>query len=136
MTSAVKWSPFAGMKMAGFVRATYVRGRKVFENGQCWSTPAVASSSSRTDTQDQTMDNSVTDFIEKLTPALAGLFQKIRVDSATVRASPVTRSARAKRKPGRPSPTSRSARGSKPSATMPATCISPSRDKARSRQKS
>ena len=34
MTSAVKWSPFAGMKMAGFVRATYVRGRKVFENGQ------------------------------------------------------------------------------------------------------
>ena len=34
MTSAVKWSPYAGMKMAGFVRATYVRGRKVFENGQ------------------------------------------------------------------------------------------------------
>lgn len=34
MTSSVKWSPFAGMKMAGFVRATYVRGRKVFENGR------------------------------------------------------------------------------------------------------
>ena len=34
MISNVKWSPFAGMKMAGYVRATYVRGRKVFENGQ------------------------------------------------------------------------------------------------------
>ena len=34
MTSAVKWSPFAGMTMSGFVRATFVRGRKVFENGQ------------------------------------------------------------------------------------------------------
>jgi len=34
MTSNVKWSPYAGMKMAGFVRATFVRGRKVFENGQ------------------------------------------------------------------------------------------------------
>jgi len=33
MTSKVKWSPFAGMKMAGFVRATYLRGRKVYENG-------------------------------------------------------------------------------------------------------
>jgi allantoinase len=32
MTSSVKWSPFTGMKMAGFVRATFVRGRKVFEN--------------------------------------------------------------------------------------------------------
>lgn len=39
MTSAVKWSPFAGMKMAGFVRATYVRGRKVFENGQLLADP-------------------------------------------------------------------------------------------------
>jgi allantoinase len=34
MTSHVKWSPYAGMKMGGYVRATYVRGRKVFENGQ------------------------------------------------------------------------------------------------------
>ena len=34
MTSAVKWSPFDGMTMAGFVRATFVRGRKVFDNGQ------------------------------------------------------------------------------------------------------
>jgi allantoinase len=34
MTSQVKWSPYAGMKMDGYVRATYVRGRKVFENGQ------------------------------------------------------------------------------------------------------
>lgn len=34
MTSSVKWSPFDGMKMAGFVRATFVRGRKVFENGE------------------------------------------------------------------------------------------------------
>ena len=33
MISSVKWSPFTGMKMAGFVRATFVRGRKVFENG-------------------------------------------------------------------------------------------------------
>ena len=39
MTSTVKWSPFAGMKMAGFVRATYVRGRKVFENGQLLADP-------------------------------------------------------------------------------------------------
>lgn len=34
MTSEVKWSPFAGMTMGGFVRATFVRGCKVFENGQ------------------------------------------------------------------------------------------------------
>jgi allantoinase len=34
MASAVKWSPYAGMTMAGFVRATFVRGRKVFDNGQ------------------------------------------------------------------------------------------------------
>lgn len=33
MTSNVKWSPYNGMKMAGFTRATFVRGRKVFENG-------------------------------------------------------------------------------------------------------
>ena len=32
MTSAIKWSPFDGMKMAGHVSATYVRGKKVFSN--------------------------------------------------------------------------------------------------------
>jgi allantoinase len=39
MTSAVKWSPYAGMIMAGFVRATFVRGRKVFDNGQVTAEP-------------------------------------------------------------------------------------------------
>jgi allantoinase len=39
MTSKVKWSPYAGMPMGGFVRATYVRGRKVFENGQVLAEP-------------------------------------------------------------------------------------------------
>ena len=34
MMSQVKWSPYAGMKMGGYVRATYLRGRKVFENGR------------------------------------------------------------------------------------------------------
>jgi allantoinase len=34
MSSRVKWSPFAGMKMGGYVLATYVRGRRVFKNGQ------------------------------------------------------------------------------------------------------
>ena len=34
MISQVKWSPFAGMIMAGYVRASYVRGRKVFEDGR------------------------------------------------------------------------------------------------------
>jgi allantoinase len=33
MTSAVKWTPFDGMSMAGFVKASYLRGKKVFENG-------------------------------------------------------------------------------------------------------
>jgi allantoinase len=33
MTSKIKWSPFNGREMAGSVRATYVRGRKVYENG-------------------------------------------------------------------------------------------------------
>ena len=32
MASAIKWSPYAGMKMAGEVAATYLRGRKVYEN--------------------------------------------------------------------------------------------------------
>jgi dihydroorotase-like cyclic amidohydrolase len=31
--SAVKWSPYAGMKMAGEVHATYLRGRKIYQNG-------------------------------------------------------------------------------------------------------
>jgi allantoinase len=39
MTSNVKWSPYAGRKMAGFVCATFVRGRKVFENGQVLTDP-------------------------------------------------------------------------------------------------
>jgi allantoinase len=39
MTSWVKWSPFDGMTMAGFVRATFVRGRKVFENGALQAPP-------------------------------------------------------------------------------------------------
>ncbi|MBW7948466.1 MAG: amidohydrolase family protein [Pseudorhodoplanes sp.] len=41
MTSWVKWSPFDGMDMAGYVRATYVRGRKVFENSQLQADPGV-----------------------------------------------------------------------------------------------
>jgi allantoinase len=31
MTSKIKWTPYHGMEMAGVVRATYVRGRKVFD---------------------------------------------------------------------------------------------------------
>jgi allantoinase len=31
MTSNIKWTPYHGMEMAGVVRATYVRGRKVFD---------------------------------------------------------------------------------------------------------
>jgi allantoinase len=39
MASTVKWSPYAGMQMAGFVRATFLRGRKVFEDGQVLGGP-------------------------------------------------------------------------------------------------
>jgi allantoinase len=39
MMSSAKWTPFAGMKMAGFVRATFVRGRKVYEGGQVLADP-------------------------------------------------------------------------------------------------
>jgi len=39
MASAVKWTPFDRMKMAGFVRATYVRGRKVYDDGQVLVAP-------------------------------------------------------------------------------------------------
>jgi allantoinase len=31
MTSNIKWTPYHGMEMAGVVRGTYVRGRKVFD---------------------------------------------------------------------------------------------------------
>ena len=31
MASKIKWTPYHGMEMAGVVRATYVRGRKVFD---------------------------------------------------------------------------------------------------------
>jgi len=31
MTSKIKWTPYHGMEMAGVVRATYMRGRKVFD---------------------------------------------------------------------------------------------------------
>jgi allantoinase len=34
MMSAIKWSPYAGMKMAGEVHATYLRGRKIYQNGE------------------------------------------------------------------------------------------------------
>jgi allantoinase len=34
MTSGIKWSPYAGMKMAGEVYATYLRGRKIYQNGE------------------------------------------------------------------------------------------------------
>jgi allantoinase len=34
MASEVKWSPFAGMAMAGYVRATFLRGQKIFDAGQ------------------------------------------------------------------------------------------------------
>ena len=71
MTSAVKWSPFAGMKMAGFVRATYVRGRKVFENGQLLADPAAASSSGRIDNEPFGHQ-----FDEDLFPRLPGFLRK------------------------------------------------------------
>ncbi len=39
MTSKIKWSPFAGRTMAGRVAATFVRGRKVFEEGRVLAAP-------------------------------------------------------------------------------------------------
>jgi len=41
MVSAVKWSPFDGMVMAGSVRATFVRGTKVYEKGRVTAEPGV-----------------------------------------------------------------------------------------------
>jgi allantoinase len=34
MASGIKWSPYAGMKMAGEVHATYLRGRKIYQKGE------------------------------------------------------------------------------------------------------
>ncbi len=39
MASAVKWSPYAGMKMAGEVQATYLRGRKIYQTGELLAPP-------------------------------------------------------------------------------------------------
>jgi allantoinase len=39
MASGTKWSPYAGMKMAGEVHATYLRGRKVYQNGALVAPP-------------------------------------------------------------------------------------------------
>ena len=39
MASKIKWSPFAGRKLAGSVRATFVRGRKVYEDGVVLTQP-------------------------------------------------------------------------------------------------
>lgn len=41
MVSSVKWSPYAGMAMAGFVRATFLRGRKIFDGGQVTVDPGI-----------------------------------------------------------------------------------------------
>jgi allantoinase len=39
MASGIKWSPYAGMKMAGEVHATYLRGRKIYQNGELVAPP-------------------------------------------------------------------------------------------------
>ncbi|HEY7243985.1 MAG TPA: amidohydrolase family protein [Xanthobacteraceae bacterium] len=39
MTSKIKWSPYAGMKMAGEVDATFLRGRKIYEKGDVVARP-------------------------------------------------------------------------------------------------
>ena len=39
MASGIKWSPYAGMKMAGEVYATYLRGRKIYQNGELVAPP-------------------------------------------------------------------------------------------------
>ena len=33
LTSKVKWTPFDGVEMEGFVSATYLRGRKIYQDG-------------------------------------------------------------------------------------------------------
>jgi allantoinase len=39
MTSEVKWSPYDGLRVAGEVAATYLRGAKIFENGAVLNKP-------------------------------------------------------------------------------------------------
>ena len=39
MASGIKWSPYAGMKMAGEVHATYLRGSKIYQKGELLAPP-------------------------------------------------------------------------------------------------
>ena len=136
MTSNVKWSPYNGMKMAGFTRATFVRGRKVFENGDVLVDAGYGQFVQAKLTYKICNEASLSSSIEKLTPALAALFDKIRDDSRD--GEGVTRDAFGPRETQAAITVEAfaNARGSKPATTTAATCTSCRPDKVPHRRKS